>query len=278
MAKFDIEMVGKVGSMALIRPEDHDLDYNIFSRIGSELRPGMIWISSGAVEIGRLDYMQRNGGKCLEDDGSDDSKTDYSAQGQSILMQNYRNFISPNYSVRQILVEHQHFNDMVKREHIKQMLLRCVEQNAIPIVNYNDAVSFEENRQLELAYMRSNRGDRIVECIDNDETAAVITTLMKARLFVMLTSVDGIYKDIHDPSSLITEISGKDADEVIANIGDTQQYCSGASRKGANGAEAKLRFAIEPVRQGTTVIIANAKYRLSDVINGNVPRTVIGVR
>ena len=39
MAKFDVEIVGKVGSMALIRPEDHDLDYNIFSRIGSELRP-----------------------------------------------------------------------------------------------------------------------------------------------------------------------------------------------------------------------------------------------
>ncbi|MBQ5850735.1 MAG: uridylate kinase [Lachnospiraceae bacterium] len=278
MSKFDIEMVGKVGSMALIRKEDHDLDYNIFSRIGNELRPGMIWISSGAVEIGRLDYMQRNGGQTLMDDGSDDSKTDYSAQGQSILMQNYRNFISPNYSVRQILVEHQHFNDMVKREHIKNMLLRCVKQNAIPIVNYNDAVSCEENRQMELAYIRSNRGGRIVECIDNDETAAVITGLVKARLFVILTSVDGIYKDIHDPSSLITEIGGKDADEVIENIHETQKFCFGASRAGAGGAEAKLGFAIEPVKQGTTVIIANAKCKLSEVIQGTVPRTVIGVR
>lgn len=278
MAKFDIEIVGKVGSMALIRQEDHDLDYNIFSKIGSELRPGMIWISSGAVEIGRLDYMQRNGGKCLDNDTDDESKTDYSAQGQSILMQNYRNFISPQYSVRQILVEHQHFNDIVKREHIKAMLLRCVKQNAVPIINYNDAVSFEENRQLELAYMRSNRGDRVVECIDNDETAAVITTLVKARIFVILTSVDGIYKDVNNPSSLISEIGGKDADEVIANIEETQKYCFGASRKGANGAEAKLRFAIEPIKQGTTVIIANAKFRLRDVINGKVPRTVIGVR
>lgn len=278
MAKFDIDIVGKVGSMALIRQEDHDLDYNIFSKIGSELRPGMIWISSGAVEIGRLDYMQRNGGKCLDNDTDDESKTDYSAQGQSILMQNYRNFISPQYSVRQILVEHQHFNDIVKREHIKAMLLRCVKQNAVPIINYNDAVSFEENRQLELAYMRSNRGDRVVECIDNDETAAVITTLVKARIFVILTSVDGIYKDVNNPSSLISEIGGKDADEVIANIEETQKYCFGASRKGANGAEAKLRFAIEPIKQGTTVIIANAKFRLRDVINGKVPRTVIGVR
>lgn len=278
MAKFDVEIVGKVGSMALIRQDDHDIDYNIFSRIGSELRPGMIWVSSGAVEIGRLDYMHRNGGMELSDCDSEETKTDYSAQGQSILMQNYRNFISPKYSVRQILVEHQHFNDLVKREHIKEMLLRCIGQNAIPIVNYNDTVSFEENRQLELAYIRSNRGENIVECIDNDETASVITTLVKARLFVILTSVDGIYKDVNDKNTLIEEIGGKDVDEVIDNIKDTQKFCFGASRQGAAGAHAKLKFAIEPVRQGTTVIIANAKYRLSDVISGSVKRTVIGVR
>lgn len=278
MAKFDVEIVGKVGSMALIRQDDHDIDYNIFSRIGSELRPGMIWVSSGAVEIGRLDYMHRNGGMELSDCDSEETKTDYSAQGQSILMQNYRNFISPKYSVRQILVEHQHFNDLVKREHIKEMLLRCIGQNAIPIVNYNDTVSFEENRQLELAYIRSNRGENIVECIDNDETASVITTLVKARLFVILTSVDGIYKDVNDKNTLIENISGKDVDEVIDNIKDTQKFCFGASRQGAAGAHAKLKFAIEPVRQGTTVIIANAKYRLSDVISGSVKRTVIGVR
>lgn len=278
MAKFDVEIVGKVGSMALIRQDDHDIDYNIFSRIGSELRPGMIWVSSGAVEIGRLDYMHRNGGMELSDCDSEETKTDYSAQGQSILMQNYRKFISPKYSVRQILVEHQHFNDLVKREHIKEMLLRCIGQNAIPIVNYNDAVSFEENRQLELAYIRSNRGEDIVECIDNDETASVITTLVKARLFVILTSVDGIYKDVNDKNTLIEDISGKDVDEVIDNIKNTQKFCFGASRQGAAGAHAKLKFAIEPVRQGTTVIIANAKYSLSDVISGSVKRTVIGVR
>jgi glutamate 5-kinase len=49
---YDIELVGKIGSMALIRELEHDLDYNVFSRIGSELHPGMIWVSSGAVEIG----------------------------------------------------------------------------------------------------------------------------------------------------------------------------------------------------------------------------------
>ena len=50
-----IDLVGKIGSMALIRSQDNDMDYNIFSRLGAELRPGMIWVTSGAVEIGRID-------------------------------------------------------------------------------------------------------------------------------------------------------------------------------------------------------------------------------
>ena len=35
--KFDYELVGKIGSMALIRRADNDIDYNIFSRLGAEL-------------------------------------------------------------------------------------------------------------------------------------------------------------------------------------------------------------------------------------------------
>ena len=138
MAKFDIELVGKIGSIALIDREYQDINYNIIARLSRELRPGYIWITSGATEIGRLDYLKRNG---FELDGSDeDNKTDYSAQGQSILMQTYRQFIDSRYSVRQILVEHQHFNDETKRQHLYEMLMRCPAQNAVPIINYNDAV------------------------------------------------------------------------------------------------------------------------------------------
>ena len=57
-------------------------------------------------------------------------------------MENYRRFIHPSYSVRQVLVEHQHFNDPEKRAHLKNLLIRARDQNAIPIVNYNDPVFF----------------------------------------------------------------------------------------------------------------------------------------
>lgn len=51
---FDTGSVGKIGSMALIRETEHAIDYNVFSHIGSELHPGIIRVSSGAIEIGGL--------------------------------------------------------------------------------------------------------------------------------------------------------------------------------------------------------------------------------
>lgn len=273
--KFDFELVGKIGSMALIRREDNDIDYNIFSKLGSELRPGYIWVSSGATEIGRLDYMKRSGHELSGTD--DENKTDYSSQGQSILMENYRRFIAPEYSVRQVLLEHQHFNNDKKRAQIKALLLRARDQGAVPIINYNDAVSTRENLNYELSTLRQ-KGEHVVECVDNDETAAVVACLVKARTLLIMTSALGIYRNPADPSTLIEEISGADINEVLQNICLAQQHCIGASRRGANGAGAKLEYIKQPVMQGTQVIIGSAKYRISELLSGNAPRTVIGVR
>ena len=275
MPKFDFEIVGKIGSMALISKEDNDIDYNIFSRLGKELRPGIIWVSSGAVEIGRVDYIKRSGRELIGD--MEDVKTDYAAQGQAILMQEYRRFVPSQYSVRQLLVEHTHFNDEEKRTHIKRFLLRCAVQNAIPIINYNDPVSSEENRRWELDLLRE-KTEHVVECVDNDETASVICTLVHSMYLVILTSVDGIYKDPTDPSTLVEAVEGKDIQEVLDGIAFLQTSCVGASRAGANGARAKLDFIKEPIKQGTTVIIANARNKLSDVISGKARRTIFRVR
>ena len=273
--KFDIELVGKIGSMALIDKEHNDIDYNKFARLGRQLHPGMIWVSSGAVEIGRLDFIRRTGAELTGN--IEDAKTDYAAQGQTILMQTYRNFISEKYGIKQVLVEHYHFNDERKREHIKEMLLRCPAQKTIPIVNYNDAVSYEETRKTEIRELLKNKG-HAVELVDNDETASQIACLVKARLLVILTGLDGIYKDLSDPSSLIKEISGSTADEVVQNIEYTKTLCSGASRKGANGAFAKLEYIKPCVYQGTKIIIASAKYELDDIVSGKAPSTVIAAR
>lgn len=270
--KFDIELVGKVGSMALINKEHDDIDYNIIARICRYLRPGIIWITSGATEIGRLDYIKRTGAE-LTGDGNE-IKADYAAQGQSVLMSNYRQFMDSRYSLRQILVEHNHFNDGAKREHLRKVLLRCPEQNAVPIINYNDPVSDEEVRNFEINALRKS-GRNAVECVDNDETASQIACLVRPKNLLILTGVDGIYTDRNDESTLIRKISGKDVYELIANVEHYQNYCDGASRKGANGARAKLEYIKEPLKNGTTVYIANSKYKIGDIMAERVPSTKI---
>ncbi len=272
---FDYELVGKIGSMALIRKADNDIDYNIFSRLGSELRPGMIWVSSGAVEIGRLDYLKRHGAELTGE--AQEVKADYAAQGQAILMMEYRRYIPDRYSVRQLLVEHTHFNDVEKRAYIKSLLLRCAKQGAIPIVNYNDAVSCEEVRKMELSHLRAS-GAEAFECIDNDETASVICQLVRARYLVLLSNIDGIYRDPANPESLVPAVEGKDASEVIEAVCELQKSCVGASRAGANGARAKLESIKRPLELGTTVIIANGSSRLSDVLSGACRRTIFRTR
>ncbi len=272
---FDVELVGKIGSMALINKESNILDYTLIARLSSELRPGYIWVTSGAAETGRLDYIKRNGKELTG--SAEDVKTDYSAQGQSILMSTYRQYVDSRFSIRQVLVEHQHFNDEAKKEHLKALLLRCKDQNAIPIINYNDPISTEESRKLEIQSLKTNH-DKVVECVDNDETASQIACLVKAETLLILTSADGIYKDSKDPSTLIKEISGKDIYEVLQNITECENYCNGASRKGANGAKAKLEYVKDAVQNGTKVIIASAKYSIKDILSGKAKATRIGVR
>lgn len=271
-----IELVIKIGSMALIRREDNDIDYNIFSRLSGELRPGMLLVSSGATEIGRVDYIKRTG---RELDGEpEQNKTDYSAQGQAILMETYRRFIRPEYGVRQVLVEHNHFNDPQKRRHLFEMLQRTADQGAIPIINYNDCVSDDENRKMELSNLHSQNPEAdVVECVDNDETAAVVAELVHTRRLILLTSTEGIYADPKDPKTLVREITAPDPDALEKEVRLWQAHCVGASRKGANGAGAKLEYALRSAKTGVEVFIAHARHPIHSILGGGVQCTRIAI-
>ena len=191
-------------------------------------------------------------------------------------MQTYRQFIHPEYGIRQILVEHTHFNDPEKREHIRTLLERAARQKTIPIVNYNDPVSDEENRKMELA-ARRQQGVEVHECVDNDETAAVIANLVRAKTLVLMTSTEGIYREPGNPETLVRDVLGKDMETLERQVRVLQESCVGASREGANGAKAKLEYALGCVRNGTTVIIGHARHHLSDLTEGRVPCTRIGI-
>lgn len=272
MNAFDIELVGKVGSMALVNKKWGDVDYNVIAHISRQLHPGYIWVTSGATEIGRIDYIRRAG--CELKGAYTDVKSDYAAQGQAILMESYRRYVDPQYGLRQILVEHQHFNDDAKAESLKKLLLRCPAQKAIPIVNYNDPLSNEEIVKTELQVLMQ-RKKHVVHCADNDETAAQIACLVKCRHLLIYTSTDGIYRVPGDPTTLIPEIKGKDAYELTEAISECQKLCEGSSREGAAGAKAKLEYVKSPAENGTRVYIASPKYDIKDVLSGEAPCTRI---
>ena len=113
-------------------------------------------------------------------------------------MQNYRQFIHQEYGVRQLLVE----QPLLQRPGEARAYPAAADwrrgTKTIPTVNYNDPVSDEENRKMELAIRRSH-GDQVVECVDNDETAAVIANLVHAKKLVLITSTEGIYRDPPTP-------------------------------------------------------------------------------
>lgn len=268
--KFDIEFVGKIGSIALLNEERTAIDTAKIQKLAQALRPGYVWVTSGAVEIGKLDYLNRTG-QLLPD--TEESKNDYAGQGQSILMTKYRDYVHQSYSIRQILLEHFHLNDPEKREHLRKLLLRCPMQNAIPIINYNDTISSVENRKMEIATL--SKKQEVHECADNDETASQIACLLKAKYLVIFTSVDGIYLDHTDKNTLIQKISGKNCYELVENIEYYKQFCFGASRKGANGAGHKLEYIKPAAMQGTTVYIANSRYSIEEVLQEKVACTKI---
>ena len=56
-------------------------------------------------------------------------------------------------------------------------------------------------------------------------------------------------------------------------IRELQKNCVGASRAGANGAKAKLEYILPCAKRGTTVVIGHARFRISQLMNGEVPCT-----
>lgn len=156
-------------------------------------------------------------------------------------------------------------------------MLASVKQNAIPIINYNDSISSDETRKMELFNLRQHH-EKVVECIDNDETASEIAALVKSKYLVILTSSIGLLEDPQNKNSLIKEVSGHNIYELIEHINELKKCCMGASREGSNGMKAKIEYILEPIKNGTTVIIGHSKYRIKDLIAGNVERTIFQVR
>jgi acetylglutamate kinase len=88
---------------------------------------------------------------------------------------------------------------------------------------------------MEIQAMRIS-GQKAVECVDNDETAAQIACLLECKTLLILTGTDGIYRDASDTNTIVGEVKSKTADGLIKEVCELQKSCVGVSREGSFGA------------------------------------------
>ena len=196
----------------------------------------VILVSSGAIGagVGKLGLRERPGEIRL--------KQAVAAVGQLELMHIYdKMFGEYGATVGQVLFT----RDDVDRPAVKQNLIGTFEallsMGVIPIVNENDSVCIEEIESEHKVFG------------DNDTLSAVVATLVKADLLIILSDIEGLFdSDPHRNSDakLIPFVSVID-DEIIALAGGTKNML------GTGGMITKLSAAQVAAEGGADTIITN---------------------
>lgn len=178
------------------------------------------------------------------------------AVGQGLLMARYqRLFAEHGRVVGQVLFAGHDFGARQAYLNARNTLERLLEWGVIPIVNENDTTATEE-----------------ISLGENDRLAALIATMLKADLLVILTDTPGIFSaDPHltDQASLIEEVAEVDA-QLEAVAGDS------TSGIGTGGMASKIAAAKLASWSGVTCVIADANE--PDVIARAVAGDAVGTR
>jgi len=240
-------VVVKVGSNVVTRSvEDTDrktrIDRNVMENIAQDISTVMngkghkvILVSSGAVAAGREHIVMPENIDPIA------KKQALAAVGQPVLMQEWARFFStahPSRLTSQHLLTWSDFDSVTRSGNIAGAF-HALPDSVVPIVNENDPVATEE---LKLG--------------DNDQLAADIARLMKAKFLVLLTDVDGVFdKNPSEPGAqLIEQIDAATlTPDFIKSLG------IGASTNGTGGMASKLSAAKKATSAGITTFIANGK-------------------
>jgi glutamate 5-kinase len=159
------------------------------------------------------------------------------AVGQSRLMATYEKlFASFDIRVAQVLLTHADLEHHERHLNARNTLVSLLRHGVVPIINENDAVSFEELR-----------------FGDNDRLSALVSTLLPADLLIILTTVDGVIENFGKAQPrtlpLIEQI-----DEKIEKIASGT-----ASATAVGGMASKIQAAKIVIRAGVPLVIASGR-------------------
>ena len=206
------------------------------ARVVSDLKNSgkeVIMVSSRAIAVGvgRLGLKERP--------TTTRGKQAAAAIGQCDLMSIYDRFFSEyGYVPAQILITRDVIDNEERRNNVINTIEALLELDAIPVINENDSVSFEE-----------------ILFGDNDRLSAIVADLSGADGLVIMTDIDGYYdcnpKENEDARLIgrVKEIT----DEMIDAAGGT------GSNRGTGGMRTKLEAARFATERGIAVVIMSGE-------------------
>ncbi len=176
----------------------------------------------------------------------------HAAVGQSQLMYQYENeCVQHGFHCGQILLTASDVRDRQRQVNITSCLRALLDKGVLPIINENDSVSVDE-----------------IKFTDNDILAALVATMVKADLTILLTTVDGM-QEITGP-----EYSGTGKRiSVVHRVTPALRTMAGgpaANQRSTGGMTTKLRAAETVTRAGDPLWIADGQHVdiLPAIMNG----------
>ncbi len=192
----------------------------------------IIIVSSGAVGLGvsKLGLIERP--------TDTPTKQAAAAVGQCELMYMYDGLFSDyNVTVAQILLTKTLIGDE-RKKNVENTFERLLSLGVIPVVNENDTVAIDE---LEL------------EIGENDSLSAIVATIAKAELLIVLSDIDGLYDN--DPHKCDTACLIPVVTEITSDI---EKVAGGAgSEFGTGGMATKVNAAKIANEAGIDMIVMN---------------------
>ena len=235
-------IVVKVGSSSLTDPQGK-LDLHNLRRIVAEVvelkKAGkkVIIVTSGSIVCGseRLSFgkpaCRQAGPKTIPE------KQAAAAIGQARLMRQYEKaFEAHEITVAQILLTRDAIAHRDRYLNIRHTFDTLLEENVVPIVNENDTVAIDE-----------------IKVGDNDNLAALTSSLIGADLLVLLTDVDGFYMKNEEGIPFKVDEINEITAEVKENAGRP------SSELGTGGMVTKIQAAEICSYAGTHMAIINSR-------------------
>jgi len=226
-------VVIKIGTGVLTCEEDGTLDeaslVRLVTAIAELVSDGIpvIMVSSGAVGAG-VSALKLDG--YPEDTAS---RQACAAVGQTRLMHAYENLFQKfRLNVAQLLLTAGDLDSEKRSSLVMNTLHKLLEnKNIIPIINENDSVSVEELR-----------------VGDNDMLSAKVASSLKARMLILLSTVDGLQTEDGSVLSVVENI-----DEVAEHVRDDHGKFS------IGGMASKLKAVSTALEAGVETVIASGR-------------------